>query len=75
MTINGESKAYPFEELSKSKSPVIDKVGEESIKVYFDHINRSMRIVDSYDNELPYYSTFWFAWYTFHPDGKVYKYR
>jgi len=75
VTINGESKAYPFEELSKSKSPIHDKVGEKSVKVYFNLINHSARIVDSMDNELPYYSTYWFAWYAFHPEGKVYKYR
>jgi len=71
--INGKSKAYPFAELSKSMSPISDRVGGESVKVTFDMENRVARIYDSSGNELPHYTTFWFAWYAFHPDTKVYK--
>ena len=73
VTVNGQSKAYPFEELKKAKSTIIDKIGEVSFKVYFDKKNQSARVVDSKNKELPYYNTFWFAWYAFHPDGEVYK--
>jgi len=66
-------KAYPFSELSKTESPLIDQIGEDKIKVYFDAKARSAKVTDMNDNPINSLTAFWFAWYTFHPETAVFE--
>ncbi len=71
--LNGSVKAYPFSELAKAKTPVEDDLAGTPVKVFFDKKSRTATIQDSKGEELPSVVGFWFAWYAFHPDTKVFK--
>ncbi len=74
ITINGIHKAYPFAELALSKTTSInDQIAGKSLHIKFDLANRDGNITDSRGNIIPSINSFWFAWYAFHPDTKVYK--
>jgi hypothetical protein len=66
-------KAYPFSELEKTTSPVKDKISGELIEVIFDRENSSARALDEQGREIPTVMAYWFAWYAFHPDTKVFQ--
>ena len=66
-------KAYPFSELAKAKQPVQDKLNGVSLKVKFDKKSKTAMILDAKGNEIPSVVGFWFAWYSFHPDTKVFR--
>jgi len=66
-------KAYPFSELEKVTSPVKDKISGELIEVIFDRENSSARALDEQGREIPTVMAYWFAWYAFHPDTKVFQ--
>ncbi len=77
VTINGIAKAYPFSHLSNAvqsgqRSELLDQVGGKSIRVVFDAANRNGRIYAA-DTLLPSTTSYWFAWYAFHPDTLVYE--
>ena len=73
LELGGEFKAYPFSELAKAKQPVRDKVNGSIVKVIFDQESQTATILDGKGKELPSVVGFWFAWFTFHPDTKVFK--
>jgi len=73
--INGQFKAYPFAELEKAGSQITDNFAGENLRIYFNKQHQSGRIFDLDGNELPSVTTFWFAWYAFHPEGQVFKER
>ncbi|HIO91301.1 MAG TPA: DUF3179 domain-containing protein [Leucothrix mucor] len=76
ITINGNHKAYPFAELSRSRSNTLsDTFTGRTLRIDFDSDNRDGHITDQHGNLIPSVNSFWFAWYAFHPDTKVYKYR
>jgi hypothetical protein len=66
-------KAYPFSELKKVTSPVKDKIAGQQIEVIFDRENSSARALDEQGREIPTVMAYWFAWYAFHPDTKVFQ--
>ena len=73
--INGEFKAYPFSELAKAnKIKIEDQFQGEQLVVHFDKQNQSARVENQKGEELPALSTFWFAWYAFHPETAVFDY-
>ncbi len=72
--VDGKFKAYPYEELKKLSSyPFVDKFNGKTLNVYFEEGYKSAWILGENDEELPYMTTFWFAWYAFHPDTEVFK--
>ena len=73
LIINGVAKAYPHSELDKSKSAVQDVVGSVPVEIHFDEDGQSVEIYNADGKRLPSLSSFWFAWYAFHPDTEVYK--
>jgi len=73
LELGGEFKAYPFSELAKAKQPVTDQLNGASIKVIFDKQSQTAVIQDSKGKELPSVVGFWFAWFAFHPETKVFK--
>jgi len=73
LEINGQSKAYPFDQLKKAGTPFRDELGGKSFDVHYDHKNRTARIIGSDNDELPMVIAYWFAWYAFHPDTIIYS--
>jgi len=72
----GESfKAYPFSELKKTTSPVIDSISGHRVEVFFDRENSSASARDEQGREMPTVMAYWFAWYAFHPDTEVFQAR
>jgi len=70
--LNGIVKAYPFVELDKSTNHIInDSIAGNKIKIHFNPEHRSGFITSS-GKALPTLTSYWFAWYAFHPDTEVY---
>ena len=71
--INGKFKAYPFSELEKVKDGKLkDKFQGEELIINYKQESKSATISNSQGKELPALTTFWFAWYTFHPKTAVF---
>lgn len=73
LTINGKHKAYPFTELSKLKSPIIDTFAGKRLKIIFNSETRSALVYDQKNKRINSNSAYWFAWISFHPKSLVYK--
>lgn len=70
--IDGQFKAYPFVELEKSATVVNDSLAGRQIVVKYDSRNRTATAEDAGGDMLPGVIAYWFAWYAFHPDTRVY---
>lgn len=71
--INGKFKAYPFSELEKVKNGKLrDKFQGEELVINYQRDSQSATINNSQGKELPALTTFWFAWYAFHPETEVF---
>lgn len=70
--IDGQFKAYPFVELEKSSGSVRDTLAGKDVVVTYDSDHRTAMVIDDDGNILPTIMAYWFAWYAFHPDTKVY---
>ncbi len=73
LELGGKFKAYPFSELAKAKQPVTDKLNGATVTVIFDEPSQTAVIRDSQGQELPSVVGFWFAWFAFHPETKIFK--
>jgi len=75
LELNGLFKAYPFIELDKSKTNVIhDNIEGQAIEVHFNSQHRSGFIRLNSGEILPTLTSYWFAWYAFHPETEVYTF-
>ncbi|HBR51754.1 MAG TPA: hypothetical protein DEA71_16920 [Nitrospira sp.] len=72
LEIQGVTKAYPFMELRKVSSPLVDHVNGRRVTVCFNAASRSGSVVDDDGKPFPSVTAFWFAWYAFHPDTQVF---
>jgi len=73
ITLNNVHKAYPFVELGKLKTNVLqDSIAGQSVKLHFNAAKRTARIFDAQGKELPTVNAFWFAWVAFHPETLVF---
>lgn len=71
--INGEFKAYPFSELEKAKNETIkDQFQGQELLINYQQGSQSATISNSRNEELPTLTTFWFAWYAFHPETEIF---
>ena len=81
VVIDGQSRAYPFDELSKVGKPLIEQIGSTTIRVQFDPAAKSAWVERLSDGsvvaptDLPSVTAYWFAWYAFHPDTSVFVYE
>lgn len=66
------AKAYAFEELSKLKTQIKDKVGNEDVIINFGD-GKFVTAYDNSGNPVRSFVTYWFAWYTFRPDTLIYN--
>lgn len=71
--LNGAAKAYPFAEIKKVRSPISDQLGGQAITIHFNPQTRSASVTDADGRPLPSVMAYWFAWYTFHPDTRVFR--
>jgi len=72
LEIDGQFKAYPFDELKRVPGQFTDEFKGRKFVIEYDDENRSARIVDTAGNQLPTVIAFWFAWFAFHPDTAIY---
>jgi len=70
--INGAIKAYPFVELGKTSGEFADTLTNQTVRVRFNKEHQTASIFDQQGHELPSVTTFWFAWYAFHPETGVF---
>ncbi|MCW8931102.1 MAG: DUF3179 domain-containing protein [Gammaproteobacteria bacterium] len=68
-----KTKAYPFAELSKIQSPYKDSFMGKELTIIFDAKNRTGKILDENNKEVPSVMTFWFAWMAFYPESIIFK--
>lgn len=73
LKLSGKTKVYPFAELSKIKSPYKDSFAGKNVTIVFDAKNRTGKIFNESQNEIPIVASFWFAWMAFYPESVVFK--
>lgn len=72
---DGRFKVYPFAELSRTNGPFKDSFADRNLTIEYDATSKSARITGDDGKEIPSVSSFWFAWYAFHPDTEVFTAR
>ena len=75
IVIDGQYKAYPFSELARAPGVIEDRLATKNIRILYDERSQSASAQDKDGRELVSTTGFWFAWYAFHPDTLVYRYR
>jgi hypothetical protein len=74
LAIDGSFKAYPYSELSKNeKAGFTDTVAGQKVKIRWNEDAQSGGVAKENGEALPVISSFWFAWFTFHPDTDVFS--
>jgi hypothetical protein len=72
--VDGVYKAYPLSELSgNGMSRFEDHLNGKELAVHWNEEAQSGWITDSNGEQLPAISSFWFAWYTFHPETQIFE--
>ena len=71
--LGGVTKAYPFSELNKVASPIKDVLGKIPVQIFYDRKTKTAVIQDENNRELPSVVGFWFAWYVFHPETRIFS--
>ncbi len=76
LSLNSLHKAYPLKDLAKAKqSPILDELGGLTIQIHFDTSSQAVQITNAEGQLLPATRLYWFAWFAFHPDTEVYKFK
>ena len=66
-------KAYPFIELNKHKKEnFVDSVNGKSFTIHWNKKEQSGYMLDEDGIIVPVVQSYWFAWYAFHPETKVF---
>ncbi len=74
LEIDGFFKAYPYSELSKNaKAGFNDTVAGKTVRIQWNEEAQSGGITHENGDALPVVSSFWFAWFTFHPDTEIFS--
>lgn len=72
VVVSGDiTKAYPFSDLKKVKTPFEDKIGNQIIVIHFKD-GSYVKASDKSGNPVQSFVSYWFAWYTFRPDTLVF---
>jgi uncharacterized protein DUF3179 len=66
-------KAYPYSELAKSDGVLKDEFKGVTIEIHFDIESNTAALLSPKD--INSVSSYWFAWYAFHPYTKVYNHN
>ncbi len=70
--INGQSKAYPVNDLPTEGS-IEDTVGNKHIVIRYDAESRHPEITGAQGEQLPSVMVFWFAWQAFYPRTELWR--
>lgn len=70
---NGKFKAYNFTDLTKAGKTLKDNLNGVTYTIHFDSPNRTATVTGDDGSPVIYLTTFWFAWYAFHPETEVYQ--
>ncbi len=73
LEIDGQFKAYPFAELSRTKGLIQDQFNGKELVIHYDQASHSARVNDATGKPLAGINAFWFAWIAFHPETSVFK--
>lgn len=73
LEIDGQFKAYPVAELSRTRGEIEDRFAGQSVTIQYNPASQSARFFDGRGNELTVIHSYWFAWYAFHPDTAVFR--
>lgn len=73
VTIDGQSKAYPLENLPTEGETVADTVGGQPLSIRYDAASDTASAFDAQGTPIPATRLFWFAWYAFHPDTALFE--
>jgi len=74
ISIDGQHKAYPFSELSRSgQAEIRDQLAGQALVVRYNRDTATAGAFDLAGQPLAAVTAFWFAWYTFYPQGEVFK--
>jgi hypothetical protein len=73
IVVNGKAKAYPFSELAKQPTAFKDTVNGRAIQVHYDDPSKTAFITNAEGKPIPSITGFWFAWYAFYPDTKLFQ--
>lgn len=65
-------KAYPYSELAKSNGLVTDEFKGVEISIQFNQKSETATLLNP--KNLNSVSSYWFAWYAFHPYTKIFRY-
>ena len=72
--INGKFKAYPFSELKRTeKDEIKDSFQNEDLVIKYDPESNTAEILDELGKPIPAVTSFWFAWFAFHPETEIFK--
>jgi len=73
LTSNKIYMAYPFIELNKqNKEKFVDVVDSKSFTIHWNKKEQSGYMTDETGVIVPVVQSYWFAWYAFHPETKVF---
>ena len=74
LNANGVFKAYPYIELNRqAKRSFQDKINGQGYTIQWNPEHQAGRIFDADGHEMPVITGFWFAWFTFHPETRVFS--
>ena len=68
--VDGKFKAYPYSALQNGEGKITDEFNQATFTIQFDKKNQVATILD---NRISAVTMYWFAWYAFHPNTKIYS--
>jgi len=71
--LDGKFKAYPMSELNRTKGEVKDRFVGRTLTIKFDATGGNAQVYSDAGTEIPSVTSYWFAWYAFHPDTEVFQ--
>lgn len=72
LEVDGKYKAYPFSMLKSSNTVVEDYFNGMKVRISFNAENESFVMTDEDGALLPVVVSYWYAWYAYHTDTKIY---
>ena len=69
---NGKFKAYPVSTLEEVGPAFLDSLNGKDYVVCWDEQARSAKVVDQKGGHFPTLTTYWLAWFAFHPETEVF---
>ena len=73
--VGGKYRAYAYSELKKhGGNRLEDNLNNVDFTIVFDSKNKTARILKS-SKPIDSTTLYWFAWYAFHPDTELYKFK